>query len=186
MRPWKIKSTIEENSIGLSKKAVSELLPELDRHVASLFVLFHQLQKHHWLVEGPQFNHLHEFLKETYTLIHNNVDDLAERITALGGIPTCHPAEQVKLSYLEHEPEGAYRVRDMLESNLSDMGEAAQRLRKTAALAGEHGDYGTEHLVKGILLGIEEQAHHLEHYVGFDSLEIGLEYPEQDAERLAS
>ena len=106
MKPWKTKDTIEDNPIGLPKDVTSMLIPELDRHQASLFVLFHQYQKHHWLVEGPQFRDLHHFLQESYEAVHKQVDMIAERMTALGGIPTSHPAELVKVSYVEHEPEG--------------------------------------------------------------------------------
>jgi len=151
-------------------------------------MLFHQLQKHHWLVEGPQFNELHEFMKETYTMTHNQVDQFAERITALGGIPTCHPAEQVELAYIKHEADGTYCVRNIFEQDLGHMGEIAQQMRKTIAIAAEHYDFGTEHLLKGILLEIEDQAHHLERYLGFDSLESGLEHSDAEiaAERMAS
>jgi len=46
---------------------------ELDKHLATLFVLFHQCQKHHWLVEGPQFRDIHHFLEEGYTEIHKQL-----------------------------------------------------------------------------------------------------------------
>lgn len=62
MQPWKSKDTIEANPIGLSMDATAKLVPELDKHLAALFVLLHQYQKHHWLVEGPQYNDLHLFL----------------------------------------------------------------------------------------------------------------------------
>ena len=40
MKPWRTKDTIEDNPIGLSKEVTSKLLPQLDRHQASLFLLF--------------------------------------------------------------------------------------------------------------------------------------------------
>ena len=70
MKPWKSKSTLEDNPIGLSKDVTAKLVPELDKHLASFFVLFHQYQKHHWLVEGPQFRDLHLFLGEAYEEVH--------------------------------------------------------------------------------------------------------------------
>jgi DNA-binding ferritin-like protein len=160
-------------------KTTAKLIPELDRHLASLFVLFHQLQKHHWLVEGPQTGDLHAFLDEAYEQIHEHVDDLGERITALGGIPTCNPAEQAKLSYIDHEPEGVFRIRDMLERDLGHMGGIAQELRHTIQAARDLGDPGTEHFLMEMLLKLEDRAHHMEHYLGADSLEMGLGEEEQ-------
>lgn len=175
MNPWKTKETIEDNPIGLPKDVTSMLIPELDRHQASLFLLFHQYQKHHWLVEGPQFRDIHHFLQEAYEAVHKQVDLIAERITALGGIPTSHPAELVRVGYVEHEPEGTFRLRAMLKGDRSHEGDIAKKLRATIRLANEAGDAGTEHLLKEILLEVEDRAHHLDHFLGGDSLELGLE-----------
>ena len=175
MKPWRTKDTIEDNPIGLPQEVTSKLIPKLDRHQASLFLLFHQYQKHHWLVEGPQFRDLHLFLQEGYEAVHKQVDMIAERMTALGGIPTAHPVELAKLAYVEHEPEGTFRIRAMLKADRSVEGQIAQKLRKTIAEARESGDPGTEHLLKEVLLGVEDRAHHLDHFLGSDSLELGLE-----------
>ncbi len=175
MKPWKEKGRIEDNPIGLSKEATSKLVPELDRHQASLFLLFHQYQKHHWLVEGPQFRDLHLFLQESYEAVHKQVDSIAERITALGGIPTSHPGELVKVGYIEHEPDGTFRIRAMLRGDRDHEGQIAHGLRETIRQSRDSGDPGTEHLLKEILLEVENRAHHLDHFLGGDSLEMGLE-----------
>lgn len=174
MQPWKTKDTVEDNPIGLSKDVTAKLIPELDSHLASLFVLFHQYQKHHWLVEGPQYRDLHLFLGEAYEEAHKQADVVAERITALGGIPTSNPLEQAKIAYVTHEPEGTFRIRAMLELDVKHEGEIARRLRATIRSAQQLGDPGTEHLLKGVLLDVEERAHHLDHFLGADSLETGL------------
>jgi DNA-binding ferritin-like protein len=124
----------------------------LDRHVASRFVLFHQLRKHHWLVEGPQFGDLHAFLGEAYEQVHVHVDDSAERINALGGFPASNPVEQARLAYIEHEPEGAFQVLSMLARDLKHLGTIAQQMHKTIRLVQEMVDPGTEHLLKTVLL----------------------------------
>ncbi|VTS03675.1 DNA starvation/stationary phase protection protein DpsA [Tuwongella immobilis] len=167
------KSTIEPNPIHLSSEVVQQLIPELDRHVASLFILFHQYQKHHWLVEGPQFMDIHKFLGEHYEQVHEQVDQVAERMTALGGIPTSNPVEQAKIAYLEHEGEGTYPIRDMLTLDRQHEGTIAVQLRKTIKLAMDLGDYGTETVLKSILVDVEDRAHHLDHFLGEDSLEDG-------------
>ena len=174
MKPWKAKKTLEGNPIGLSNSVTAKLIPELDTHLASLFVLFHQYQKHHWLVEGPQFRDLHLFLGESYEEAHTQADHVAERITALGGIPTSNPVEQATIAYITHEPEGTFRIRAMLELDRSHEGQIAQKLRDTIRLACDLGDPGTEHLLKEILLDVEDRAHHLDHFLGADSLEMGL------------
>jgi len=173
MKPWKEPGTIEGNPIGLERSATSKTIKELDAHLASLMVLYHQYLKHHWLVEGPQFRDLHHFLGENYEETAKQADMIAERITALGGIPTCDPVAQSKIAYVSHEPEGTFRIRPSLELDRSHEGDAAKRLRTSIKLAAKLGDFGTEHLLKGILLDVEDRAHHLDHFLGQDSLEIG-------------
>jgi DNA-binding ferritin-like protein len=171
MEVWKEKSKLEKNPIGISSGVASLMVPKLDAHLASLFIQFHQYQKHHWLVEGPQFRDLHLFFQEAYDEVHKAADKVAERITALGGIPTSNPVDQAEIAYIEHEPEGAFRVRDMMKRDLENEGEIAIQLRDTIESARELGDPGTAHLLTDILIEVEDRAHHIDHFLGEDTLE---------------
>lgn len=168
-RPIAVRS-IEDNPVGLSRDAVERTIPMLDQHVASLFTLFHQYQKHHWLVFGPQFRDLHIYLEEAYTEIHQDLDALAERMTVLGGLPTADPARQAELSYFDHEDEGERPVRDMLKANLRAEQVVIRRLRESIAVVMKAGDFGTEKLLKDILFHAEDRAHHLDHYLERNTL----------------
>lgn len=179
-KPWREQTEIEENPIGLGDEAVASLIPDLDRLQASFWVLYHQYHKHHWLVEGPQFMDLHRFLEAHYEEVHLHLDALAERMTALGGIPTSDPVNQARLSYIQHEPEGTYRIRPMLLHDRYAERDIAVVLRQSIRKAEEQGDYGTERLLKNILFKTEDRAHHLDHYLGEDTLEIGLTVKESD------
>jgi starvation-inducible DNA-binding protein len=172
---WKHQSELESNPIGLSREAVAAVAPQLDQHVASLFTLFHQYQKHHWLVQGPQFRDIHVCLEEAYNEVHLQVDAIAERMTALGAIPACSPVRQSEVSYIEHEPEGVFRLRDMLERDQDAESTIAQKLRRSIEQCAKLGDYGSETLLRQILLKVEDRAHHLDHYLGNDSLGRGLD-----------
>lgn len=172
MQVWKEKSQMEGNPIGISSGVASLLVPKLDAHLASLFIQFHQYQKHHWLVEGPQFRDLHLFFQEAYDEVHKEADMMAERITALGGIPTSNPVDQAEVAYIEHEPEGAFRIRDMMKRDMDNEGQIAVQLRDTIESARELGDPGTAHMLTEILLEVEDRAHHVDHFLGDDSLEI--------------
>lgn len=171
-KPWKSKNTIEDNAVHLPREAAEALAPHLDEHVSSLFVLFHQYQKHHWLVEGPQFRDLHHFLEAAYTAVQKHADAIAERMTAIGAVPTSAPNAQAELAYIKHEPEGVYRIRDMLSADRELEGHVAERFRATIKLATTNGDFATETILKGILVKIEERAHELDHFLGRDTLSL--------------
>lgn len=170
MKPLREHNHISDNPVGLSTEAVEAIIPELDAHTSSLFVLFHQYQKHHWLVEGPQFRDLHLFLGENYKQIHDDVDALAERVTLLGGIPTSSPANQEKRAYIKVEPEGQFPIRESLRADMEAEGRIARAIRNTIKVCTEHGDFGTRNLLESILVRVEDRAHHIEHFLGDDSL----------------
>ena len=170
--PWRPQQMIEENPIGLSQEAVEDLIPKLDEIQCTLWTLYHQYHKHHWLVEGPQFRDLHLFLEENYEEVHKYLDRIAERVTALGGIPTSAPDQQAELSHVTHEPEGTYRLRQMLQHDLDAERTLCTLLRETADLAMEHSDRGTKRQVEKVLTAAEDRAHHLDHFLGEGTLDV--------------
>lgn len=169
-KPERKAGSFEKNPIGLAEKVAKEIGTQLDRHQASLFVLFHQYQKHHWLVEGPQWRDLHLYLEQAYNQIHADLDALAERMTVLGGLPSSGPAALLKAAYIEHEPEGKYSIRTSLENSMAAEKLIAQALRASISEANKAGDFGSEHLLKTTLAHTEDRAHHLEHYLADDEL----------------
>lgn len=169
-KPQRSPDWSEENPIGLDKKDAVSLAKDLNRHQAALFVLFHQYQKHHWLVEGPQFRDLHLYLEDSYNAVHKELDAIAERITVLGAIPSASPTALVEQSYVEHEPEGYFPLRTMLEHDLKMEKAICINLRQTVKRAAELGDFGTETLLRGVLVAAEDRAHHLDHYLAEDDL----------------
>jgi DNA-binding ferritin-like protein len=134
------------------------------------------------LVEGPQFRDLHHYLEESYEEVHKYIDRISERMTALGGIPTSSPVNQAKLSHVEHEPEGTFRVRQMLKHDLKAEAKLAAEVRDAIERALELGDHGTKRELEKVLTKAEDRVHHLDHYLGEDSLEIGLTASESDAQ----
>lgn len=160
----------EGNTIGLSKETALAMANELDRHLASFITLYQQYHKHHWLVEGPQFRDLHLFFENNYTEIHEQYDAIAERLTIMGVAPTCHPANVYKLSYIEHEPEGVFRIRESLKNDMEAEKTIIIELRKSIKKAFELDDFGTKNLLEGILYKTEDRAHHIEHFLGEDTI----------------
>jgi starvation-inducible DNA-binding protein len=174
MEKLREKSEYEGNPVGLSKTTATAMANELDRHLSSFITLYNQYHKHHWMVEGPQFRDLHLFFEEHYTQIHEQYDAIAERLTVMGYCPTCHPAKQLELAYIQHEEEGVFRIREMLKKDMEDEKTIAVELRKSIKKAFEQEDFATKALLEGILLKTEDRCHHIEHFLGEDGLSIGL------------
>ena len=73
--------------IGISKKDRAALAKGLSRLLADSYTLYLKTHNYHWNVEGPLFNTLHLMFEQQYTELALAVDQIAERIRALG-----HPA----------------------------------------------------------------------------------------------
>ncbi|MCU0354897.1 MAG: DNA starvation/stationary phase protection protein [Cytophagales bacterium] len=160
----------EGNPVGLPDNVAQDLARELDRHLASSVVLFHQYHKHHWLVEGPQFRDLHLFFKENYSQVHEQFDKIAERMTTLGLTPSCTLENISRLSYIAQEPEGVLRIRQALEIDLQAERSIASELRKTIKKADDFQDYATKTLLEGFLVKTEERTDNIHHFLGEDSV----------------
>ena len=52
--------------------------------LADSYTLYLKTHNYHWNVEGPQFNTLHQMFEVQYTELATAVDEIAERIRALG------------------------------------------------------------------------------------------------------
>ncbi|MBJ6119387.1 DNA starvation/stationary phase protection protein [Pontibacter sp. BT310] len=174
MEKLREKSEYEGNPVGLSDNTAKVMARELDRHLSSFITLFNQYHKHHWMVEGPQFRDLHLFFEDHYTQLHEQYDAIAERLTVMGYCPTCHPQKQLELTYIDHEEEGVFRIREMLAKDMDDEKTIAIELRKTIKLALQHEDFATKALLEGILIKTEDRCHHIEHFLGDDGLSIGM------------
>ena len=158
------------NDLGLPEETAKEIASTLDTLVATYSSLFHQYQKHHWIVEGPDHRDLHEFYEELYSQTLSDLDTLAERITALGQTPTSRMASLAKLSRVDQEPNAQLPLREMLESDLKNERELASALRDGIRKASGLEDYGSETLLKQSLLRTEKRAHDLSHYLAKESL----------------
>jgi len=71
-------------NVDLTEQAKRECAEALAKVLADTFVLYLKTHSFHWNVEGPQFRALHEMFEEQYRDLWDSIDEIAERIRALG------------------------------------------------------------------------------------------------------
>ena len=162
--------SIEDNSLRIDTDRAEQIVDALNTELANAYVLYHQLKKHHWVVEGAEFLPLHRFLEEAYEHVEAGADVIAERAQALGGVPVSGPANLEARATVEFEGEDVYDVRTMFENDLDMYGDIIASMRDSIELAENLGDYATSELLREILVTIEEDGHHFEHYLEDDTL----------------
>ena len=73
-----------ELNIGIESQDREKIAAGLSRLLADSYTLYLKTHNYHWNVEGPMFNTLHLLFETHYTELATAVDDIAERIRALG------------------------------------------------------------------------------------------------------
>jgi starvation-inducible DNA-binding protein len=162
--------SVEGNELRLDAEKSEQVIDALNTDLAATYVLYHQLQKHHWNVEGAEFRDLHLFLGEASTNAEEFADELAERAQALGGVPHASMSTLEAHSPVEPEDEDVYDIRTGLENDLDMYGDIIESLRDHVELATDLGDHATAQILRENLVQVEEDAHHIEHYLEEDSL----------------
>lgn len=73
-----------ELNIGISNEDRERIAEGLSKLLADSYTLYLKTHNFHWNVEGPLFNTLHLMFEGHYTELATAVDEIAERIRALG------------------------------------------------------------------------------------------------------
>lgn len=167
----------EGAGIGLPYEVRHEMALMLDDHMCALSTALNQYQKHHWLSEGAEsFLSLHELLNEHIEKTNEHIDSIGERVARLGGVPTAHPVTKHELSYIKHEVEGRYTMRDYLRNDLEHELKIQDMMRKQIKRAHDLGDFGTVEVLEDVLVDREDLAYHLFSVLEDDTLVRGMKH----------
>ncbi len=123
------------------------LIDRLNRDLAGEYQAILQYMQHYFVMKGPERLTVGEFFKKVAIGEMKHAEFLAEKIVALGGIPTVTPLPVVQPA----------TVREMLEANLAAERQAIRDYAERAEQAEAFGDEGLETELENILA--EETAH---------------------------
>lgn len=133
-------------SSALGENARREVAEGLSRVLADSYALYLKTHNYHWNVEGPKFRALHLMFEEQYNELAGAVDQIAERIRALGHYAPGSYTQFSRLASIKDE-EGVPSADDMVRK-LADDGETVQRtIRRLLPSAQEAGDEVTAGLL---------------------------------------
>ncbi|HEX7048119.1 MAG TPA: Dps family protein [Gammaproteobacteria bacterium] len=135
-----------EINIGMKdveRRAVTE---KLSRLLADSYTLYLKTHNYHWNVTGPMFQTLHTLFETQYTELAVAVDDIAERIRALGERAPGSYREFAKLAEVK-DAEGVPKAEEMIRELAADHETVSRALMETFKEAGKHGDEATISLV---------------------------------------
>ena len=143
---------------------MSELQLQLNQLVASWSVLYTKLHNFHWYVKGPSFFTLHEKVEELYNEASSHLDDIAERILALGGQPVATLKEHLEISEIK-EVAGSETAEQMVKILIQDFEIMMKNLKKGMSEAANENDDMTEDLLNSINQSLEKHVWMLKAFV---------------------
>jgi len=157
--------TVADNALRLERDVAEQLVTALNSEISGLYILFNQVRKHYWLVEGAELGPIGDFLEAAADRLTEMTDDIAIRITALGGVPACGPMGIRQHAPMFIEEAHHYDIRSSLERDLDGYATLAVQWREHIALADQFGDVATSELLCRHLKTLEADAHVLDRYL---------------------
>jgi starvation-inducible DNA-binding protein len=130
---------------GLPEEVREQIAGELSHLLADTYTLYIKTHGYHWNVSGPMFRSLHLMFEEHYMELRDAVDEIAERMLALGFPAPASYAEFSKLASVTDEP-GVPEAMDMVRNLVEAHETVVRTARKVVAAAEEAGDVATADL----------------------------------------
>lgn len=146
-------------NIGLSDQSRKGVIGVLNVLLADEYILYTTSRNYHWNVVGPQFHDLHKFFESQYDELDDVVDEVAERVRALGGKALGSLTEFLKQTRLKEHPEKSVSALEMVKSLLLGHEAIIQSLRVDLETCGEKfHDAGTNDFLTGLMERHEKMA----------------------------
>ena len=131
----------------------------LNTTVAELLDLFGRIKQAHWNLRGESFIGLHKLLDEFAERTLEDIDAVAERATALGGIVEGTLREAVKQSHLsrKEEPDSRSGMTDWIRELSDAHATTSMHVRMAVKSLTNSDDFATADLLTDVLKHVEKQ-----------------------------
>lgn len=136
----------QQIDIGIAVEDRERIADGLSRLLADTYTLYIKTHNFHWNVEGPLFNALHQMFEEQYMELAAAVDEIAERIRALGFPAPGSYKRFSELARIEEET-GHPEATDMIAQLARDQEIVVRTAREIFPLADEAHDEPTVDLL---------------------------------------
>lgn len=139
-----------QTRIDIPPQTREQINTTLNQQLADTFDLFSQTKQAHWNVKGSDFYQLHKLFDELAEILLAQVDLIAERITALGGVAmgTVHMSAQS--SRLPEFPGRFVLSIACVEVLAVRYASVAETTRSAVNIASERGDETTANMLQEI------------------------------------
>jgi starvation-inducible DNA-binding protein len=139
--------TVVSMPIALAESTRRESAENLNQVLADTITLRDLYKKHHWQVSGHTFYQLHLLFDKHFGEQSELVDEIAERIMALGGVSIAMAADVAETTLVPRPPKGREEVPVQISRLLHAHEIVLKEARTMARQANQDGDDGTNDLL---------------------------------------
>lgn len=132
---------------GLDNNARTAVAEALNGVLADTYTLYMKTHSYHWNVTGPQFHSLHNLFEEQYREMWAALDEIAERVRALGLFAPTSGKTLSELTGLENADSQPPAAPQMIKNLLEDHEKLIRRAREALETADEADDVASEDLL---------------------------------------
>ena len=146
-------------NIGIPEKELQAIGVMLNKLLADEYVLYTKTKFYHWNVEGEDFHPMHLFFDEQAEKLEGFIDDVAERVRALGHFAVGSLKTFLDLTNLLENTDAATDALKMVQNLLNDHETIIRQLRQDVDhTANKLKDVGTSDFLTGIMEEHEKMA----------------------------
>ena len=141
-----------------------ELESKLNLYLANQMIDYVKKHNLHWNLKGTQFFTLHAKLEELYDEANDILDEVAERILALGGNPVSNMKEALAMATIKELDGGPESADETIRALVSDTDYWIKDSKEIVELAEKEGDGVTADIFNGFTKEYQKLAWMLKAY----------------------
>ncbi|MGH9843007.1 MAG: DNA starvation/stationary phase protection protein Dps [Blastocatellia bacterium] len=164
-KPQKERLKLHKTSIDLDSETREQVVALLNQQLADTFDLYSQTKQAHWNVKGMHFIQLHELFDQLATGLLPHVDDIAERVTTLGGTAMGTARMAAGASLLPEYSADTIGSRESVEALIKRYAALAASTRAAIDTADDLGDADTADLFTAVSRELDKSLWFLEAHV---------------------
>ena len=139
-------------NIEIAENNLIEIARLLNTLLADEYILYTKTRNAHWNIEGLNFIELHKFFESQYDSLDIIIDDVAERVRALGHYTLGSLKDFIAMTRLSEHNRDFTNANHIIQTLLEDHEALIRSLRKDiSAVIEEHRDLGTADFMTGLM-----------------------------------
>jgi starvation-inducible DNA-binding protein len=139
-------------NIEIAEKHLKEGALLLNTLLADEYILYTKTRNAHWNIQGQNFIELHKFFESQYDALDIIIDDVAERVRALGHFALGSLKDFTSMTRLSEHNRDFTDQKHIIQTLMEDHESLIRSLRKDISNTAEkHRDLGTADFMTGLM-----------------------------------